>query len=71
MLRFPQRAASQDRWFLAAWVGALLVTLAWEFMQLRGALVFDPLDLAATGVGAALAWPVYRACRRLAFRAVS
>ena len=58
MLRFPQRTdftlgklASQDRIFKSLVVFVTVGVIAWEFLQLTGNLVFDPLDLWATGGG--------------------
>jgi hypothetical protein len=75
MVRFPERqsysrerAAVQNRWFWSLWAGAIGVTVTWEFAQRSGRLVFDPLDLAATAVGAAAAAALYVFLRRLSFR---
>jgi hypothetical protein len=35
---------------------AVALIVAWEFLQRWGALFFDPLDLIATGIGAAAIW---------------
>lgn len=74
MFRFPERqpyttdqAAAQNRWFWGLWVGAFAVTVAWEFAQRTGRLVFDPLDLVATAVGAAGAAVLFAILRRVSF----
>jgi hypothetical protein len=74
MVRFPERepfdaeqAARQDRWFWGLWAGAIAATVAWEFAQRSGPLVFDPLDLAATAIGAAGAAALYVSLRRASF----
>ena len=74
MFRFPERrpsdpmcAASQDRLFWFLWLGSFLATVAWEFSQLWGALLFDPLDLVATGVGAIATVIAFMSLRRFSF----
>lgn len=74
MLRFPERkpfdadiAAAQTRYFRIFWISAIAITIAWEFAQLTGKLVFDPLDIAATLAGAAVAAVLFRALRNGAF----
>ncbi|MEE4160864.1 MAG: hypothetical protein V2I25_00050 [Woeseiaceae bacterium] len=74
MLRFPERqrfdapvAAQQDRYFWGFWMAATVGTIAWEFAQLTGNLVFDPLDIAATLAGAAVAAGLFRMLRNVAF----
>jgi hypothetical protein len=44
------------RWFRWAVIVAVALIVAWEFLQRWGALFFDPLDLIATGIGAAAIW---------------
>lgn len=74
MVRFPDRcpfeaslAASQARWFWGLWASALVVTVAWEFAQRAGPLVFDPLDLYATVAGAGVAVALFFVLRRISF----
>ena len=75
MLRFPERrrytdveATQQRRLFRGFWAAAIVVTVVWELAQLHGNLVFDPLDLAATAIGAALAIVLFRNLRHLSYR---
>jgi hypothetical protein len=56
----PERAAAQGRWFWGLWADAIAVTVAWEFAQQMGGLVFDPFDLCATAV-------LFVALRRVSF----
>lgn len=74
MLRFPERrphipadAVRQKTYFWVLWVMTTLATVIWEFTQLAGNLVFDPLDLAATLIGAAATIPVFRILIRYSF----
>lgn len=60
-------ANAQRRQFWSLWVFASVATVAWEFMQLRGRLVFDPLDLVATGLGAVAAIALFRRLRQYEF----
>lgn len=75
MLRFPERqpftpadAMRQKRHFRVLCVIATLATVIREFMQLTGKLVFDPLDLAATFIGAVEGDLAFRFLDRYSFR---
>lgn len=74
MFRYPQRskytssaAASQDRHFRILLVTMTLGVILWEVLQLTGKLVFDPLDLIATVVGAVGTAFAYRTLRSFSF----
>lgn len=73
MLRFSERIPQKDfpllkKWFYGLLASATVVTAAWEFTQLWGALVFDPNDLYATGLGVVLSWLLFRIAAPLSFR---
>ena len=63
----PETAAKQRRWFWWIWALSTLVTVAWEFAQLTGKLVFDPLDLVATAIGAIATLVLFRGLSRVSF----
>jgi hypothetical protein len=74
MLRFPERqlytpenAARQSRLFWRLLAVATAVTVAWEFSQLTGKLVFDPLDLVATALGAIATVALFLGLSRVSF----
>lgn len=55
----PASRAVMDRWFWSVLALAGLGLVLWEVAQLRGRLVFDPVDLWATGAGVLLAAGAY------------
>ncbi|GAB5519823.1 MAG: hypothetical protein RhofKO_20740 [Rhodothermales bacterium] len=74
MMRYPEQQAfmeaswrAQTREFWRLWTLMLVVVIAWEFIQRVGALVFDPLDLVVTVVGAVIALPLFFSLRKRTF----
>src|SRR6056297_153574 len=63
----PEAAAKQHRLFWWLWALATLVTVAWEFAQRTGKLVFDPLDLVATAIGAIATVVLFRVFSPVSF----
>lgn len=67
MMRVPTRPVRtsaterlQRRWFRGLWAVNVAGVVAWEFLQRTGRLVFDPLDLVATALGAGAALVLFR-----------
>jgi hypothetical protein len=56
----PEMQRFQRRGFWVLWSLCCLGVVVWEFMQKTGNLVFDPLDLVATAVGAGGALLLFR-----------
>ena len=74
MIRFPSRVPFdssvlkvQAKWFWTLWIATICITLAWEFLQLTGALVFDVNDLFATFAGAIVAAGLYGSLKYRSF----
>lgn len=75
MLRFPERrrytpaeSERERQLFWSLFAVATVVTVVWEFAQRSGNLVFDPLDLVATAIGAVVAMLLFRALRHFSYR---
>jgi len=68
-VRFPKKnkeySERPSALFLRGWVIVALGPVAWEFVQLRGSLVFDVYDIWATVIGAVAAAFVYSLVTRL------
>ena len=64
----PVHSRNRCRSFWAYWAAATVVTVLWEFAQLAGNLVFDPLDILATSVGASITVMPFRTLRQLSYR---
>ena len=60
----PRYAPMIARPFAIAFAAVVAIVIGWEVLQLAGNLVFDPMDLVATGLGALLTLALYPVAAR-------